>query len=95
LQCSQVTAALIASLGMQGIMSVGRANLWMNWSCYQVDIILSEIGKVICRSLLLYKSNWIYIGYICIIALIYRSWVKTLAAYTPLPCPINMPGILF
>jgi hypothetical protein len=27
LQCSQVTAALIASLGMQGIMSVGRANL--------------------------------------------------------------------
>jgi hypothetical protein len=65
--------------------------------CKLTDLTLCRIpGKPrSILSLLLYKSNWVYICYICIVALSYRSWLKTLAAYISFPCPVNMSGILF
>jgi hypothetical protein len=68
----------------------GPSRRWKDWT----RAMIGGVGKTVqltdltrCQipskprsilSLLLYKSNWVYICYICIVALSCRSWVKPL-----------------
>jgi hypothetical protein len=63
----------------RGTKQVLGSEMWTRW-CKLTNLTLCRIqGKPrSILSLLLYRSNWVYICYICIVALSYRSWVKLL-----------------